>query len=151
MASLSRIEAQGGISKMFTSSLISELLNFQYWIKIASFNVRVRYFVWNFKGSLWNSTQNILPIHWKMCRWLKIYELLDLRAHTCFWNAPKISCRYSCVEKKHIKIAKYCMYLCNNAELKHDWCLKILRKINWSLSGNLSNYKMIAELTPITF
>ena len=25
-----------------------------------------RYFGWNFKGSLWNSTQNILPIHWKM-------------------------------------------------------------------------------------
>ena len=22
--------------------------------------------VWNFKGYLWNSTQNILPIHWKM-------------------------------------------------------------------------------------
>ena len=25
------------------------------------------FFVWNFKGTLWNSTQNILPIHWKMC------------------------------------------------------------------------------------
>ena len=23
--------------------------------------------MWNFKGTLWNSTQNILPIHWKMC------------------------------------------------------------------------------------
>ena len=29
-------------------------------------NVWVGYFVWNFKGYLWNSTQNILPIHWKM-------------------------------------------------------------------------------------
>ena len=29
-------------------------------------NVWVRYFVWNFKRYLWNSTQNILPIHWKM-------------------------------------------------------------------------------------
>ena len=34
--------------------------------RILSFNVWVRYFVWNFKGYLWNSTQNILPIHWKM-------------------------------------------------------------------------------------
>ena len=34
--------------------------------KILSFNVWVRYFVWNFKRYLWNSTQNILPIHWKM-------------------------------------------------------------------------------------
>ena len=42
----------------------------QLCLKIVSFNVWVRYFVWNFKGSLWNSTQNILPIHsihWKMC------------------------------------------------------------------------------------
>ena len=31
-----------------------------------SFNVWVRYFVWNFKGYLWNSTQNVSPIHWKM-------------------------------------------------------------------------------------
>ena len=35
-------------------------------IKTLSFNVWVRYFVWNFKGDLWNSTQNILPIHWNM-------------------------------------------------------------------------------------
>ena len=34
--------------------------------KIISFNIWVRYFVWNFKGYLWNSTQNILPILWKM-------------------------------------------------------------------------------------
>ena len=34
------------------------------WIKSTSFNVWVRYFVWNLKGTLWNSTQNILPIHW---------------------------------------------------------------------------------------
>ena len=36
-------------------------------IKTVSYNVWVRYFVWNFKVTLWNSTQNILPIHWKMC------------------------------------------------------------------------------------
>ena len=33
---------------------------------IISFNVWVRYFVWNFKGTFSNSIQNILPIHWKM-------------------------------------------------------------------------------------
>ena len=36
------------------------------WRKCTSFNVWVTYFVWNFKGYLWNSTQNILPIHWKV-------------------------------------------------------------------------------------
>ena len=38
------------------SSLFNKLHIFSEWI---------RYFVWNFKGYLWNSTQNILPTHWK--------------------------------------------------------------------------------------
>ena len=50
---------------------------FQCCIKIISFNVWVRYFVWNFKGYLWNSTQNILPIHWKM--WI-LFTSENLRA-----------------------------------------------------------------------
>ena len=48
--------------------------------KIISFNVWVKYFVWIFKGYLWNSTQNILPIHWKM--WISFtYE--NSRALRC--------------------------------------------------------------------
>ena len=35
-------------------------------IKMISFNEWVWYFVWNFKWCHWNSTQNILAIHWKM-------------------------------------------------------------------------------------
>ena len=35
--------------------------------RILSFNVWARYHVWNFKGTLWNSTHNIFPIHWKIC------------------------------------------------------------------------------------
>ena len=41
-------------------------LKFSPWIKPTYFNVWVSYFVWNFKGTLWNSPQNILPIHWKI-------------------------------------------------------------------------------------
>ena len=54
----------GGVGGHFKNAF--ELLKFQCRIKIISFNVWVRYFVWNFKGYLWNSTQNILPIHRKM-------------------------------------------------------------------------------------
>ena len=54
-------------------------------MKIISFNVWVRYFVWNFKGYLWNSTQNFSTIHWKM--WI-LFPSENLRAHKCFWNAP---------------------------------------------------------------
>ena len=49
--------------------------------------------MWNFKGTLWNSTQNILPIHWKI--WL-LYNIEILRALTLrlkssstLWNAPQ--------------------------------------------------------------
>ena len=52
-------------------------LNFSILYKIVSFNVWARYFVWNFKGTLWNSTQSILPIHWKMCN---LGRSEDLRA-----------------------------------------------------------------------
>ena len=55
-----------------------ELLNLRALKKNVSFNVWVRYFVWNFKGSLLNSMQNILPIHWKMCIFLFAGE--NLRA-----------------------------------------------------------------------
>ena len=60
-----------------TSSYISELLNFHLWMEYTSSNVWVRYFVWNFKGYLWNSTQNNLPIHWKM---QILYNIAILRA-----------------------------------------------------------------------
>ena len=57
----------GAVSKILTSSFIQELLNFHLWrIKSTSFNAWVRYFQWNFKGTLWNSSQNILTIHWEI-------------------------------------------------------------------------------------
>ena len=62
-------------SKTHMGSSIWELLNLQHGMKIASCYVWVRYFVWKSKGYLWNSTQNILPIHWKMCI-LSTYEIL---------------------------------------------------------------------------
>ena len=63
--------SQIGIQRLTLGTIfltqMSEVLKFQLYIKkIVSFNVWVRYFVWNFKGTLWNSTQNILPIHWRM-------------------------------------------------------------------------------------
>ena len=47
--------------------------------KSTSFDVWARYFVWNFKGTLWNSTQNILPIHWKIWILCSIELLRALR------------------------------------------------------------------------
>ena len=46
---------------------IWELTNFQHCTKIAFFIVWIIYLMWNFKGTLWNSTQSILLVHWKVC------------------------------------------------------------------------------------
>ena len=65
----------GGAQKHLHGLLleIQELLKCHCCIKIISFNVWVRYFVWNFKGTLWNSTQKNLThtlkdVHF-ICRW----------------------------------------------------------------------------------
>ena len=60
------VKIQGGGFKNTYELLNPRALKISTLHKILSFNVWVRYFVWNFKGTLWNSTQNILPIHWKL-------------------------------------------------------------------------------------
>ena len=54
-----------------------ELSNIHISTNETSFNVWVRNFVWYFKGSLWNSRQNILPMHWNT--WFK-YNVENSRA-----------------------------------------------------------------------
>ena len=45
--------------------------------KIHIFQCMCMIFLWNFKGTLWNSTQNILPIQWKI---RIVYNIEILRA-----------------------------------------------------------------------
>ena len=56
---------EGGFTNTY-EPLNLRALNFYLWTKSTSFNIWVRYSVWNFKGTLWNSTHNISPIHWKI-------------------------------------------------------------------------------------
>ena len=52
--------------------------------------------MWNLKGTLWNSTKHILPIYSEVFFFIsqaKIWELLDLRPHKCFWNGAQINIR----------------------------------------------------------
>ena len=47
--------------------------------------------MWNFKGKLWNSTQNILPMYWKrwyFIQYCKSRSSSDLQARKRFWNTP---------------------------------------------------------------
>ena len=59
-------------------------------MKSTSFNVWIRYFVWNFKGTFWNSTQNILPILWKIW-FLYNFEILRARNAPPGWRSDIIS------------------------------------------------------------
>ena len=50
------------------------------------------YFVRNFKGTLWNSTQNIIPIHWKV--WfsynIEILRALRVKSSDTFLKRPQV-------------------------------------------------------------
>ena len=85
-------------------------------------------FVWNFKGSLWNSTQISYP-YTERCGFysqMTIYELLDLRAHRCFWNAPlhtittvdQISYSIKCIKMLICLLNEYLLYY----QLLHIQC-----------------------------
>ena len=65
-------------------------LNFHLWIKSTIFNVWISYFVWNFKGTLWNSTQNTLPIHGKIwCSYnIEIFRALGFKSSYESLNPP---------------------------------------------------------------
>ena len=58
--------------KGLKTCMSSCIFRFWHWIKIISFNIWARYFEGNFKGTLWNSTQNISPIQWEMCILLRV-------------------------------------------------------------------------------
>ena len=66
-----------GISKMLMSSSIWKLLDIHFSIHYTSFNACVRYFVLNFEVYLWNSTQNIKHIYWKI--WF-LYNIENIKA-----------------------------------------------------------------------
>ena len=46
--------------------------------------------MWNFKAYIWNSTQNILPIHWKMqfIYSVEIFRVLRFKSSLAFRNDP---------------------------------------------------------------
>ena len=107
------------------------------WITSTSFNVWVRYFVWNFKGYLWNSTQISYPYidRYDFYTTLKFLELLDLRAHTRFWNAPQVNDRCRNVK---FKISNYKI-------------LRISQAISQTSSGNIWGLDTLTHWSPNQF
>ena len=127
---------RGAFQKHLSELLNLRALNFHLWIKSTSFNVWVRYFVWNFKGTLWNSTLNILPIHWKM--WF-LYDLEILRALRFKSSYPFLKCPPA---------ALWCWF--GNLSLSQPPCRPICLPLGlcnqWSLR-NGGNTHLSCELT----
>ena len=154
----------GGVSKTLMSSKILELLNFHLWIKSTSFNVWVRYVVGNFKSALWNSTQNILPIHWKI--WflynIEILRALRFKSSYAFLKSPLMysedptSCEFNSLLKAysiHFYTGVYCVShvieICLKGPNEYNstfvqimaWCLANDKRsaIAWRVLSNVYN------------
>ena len=65
---------------------LKEVLKFQLWIKIVSFNTCMWCFVYYFSGILWRRTRNISPIDLKMDISLRYKAFKAFRTHWCFLN-----------------------------------------------------------------
>ena len=131
----------------------------------------IRYFVWNFKGTLWNSTQNILPIHWKMRFLYNIEILRALRFKSSYaflkrppgmlfdsFLIPMKTCCYNtgnkrafCQEK--FSLGHHVIYFCAKIwVIQNVWCRKHLQLYNitlhyfwWSSSGVMKHIQHCAK------
>ena len=97
--------------------------------KIITLNVWVRYFVWNFKYSHWNSTKELTHVLKEVdfihVNVVEMQDLLDLRAHKCFWNALThkfshyfVSSHY--VITRVVKVALSLQWVCEYSPFKND-------------------------------
>ena len=123
----------GGISKQTCmSSSIWELLNFHLWIKSTFCNVWITYFVWNFKGTLWNSTQNILPIHWKI--WF-LYNTEILKA-------LRFESSYAFLKRPPAPIVTQFFY---GAKVRHQGALELPGKSIYSITHKIETHIYIVS------
>ena len=96
--------------------------------KMACFNAWVRYFVWNFKGDFWNSTRNILPIHWKM-RFLyniEILRALGFKSSSVFLKRPPGHYLYGVVHHRRCRHGGHHRYCCCRC-CREPWQLLFLQ------------------------
>ena len=101
-------------------------LKFSHANKILIFQCVGKIFVWNFKGTLWNSTQNILPIHWKM--WLlykiKILGALRFKSSYAFLKRPPNPYPQVLYSSIWFRVASLALYWDNYLALSHQWDLR---------------------------
>ena len=91
-SSFSSVRYFGSWGRFKTILLYTRALKCVVWIKYLFFSVWTSYFVWNFKGHIWNSTQIIPTIHWKvgLSHKVNILRVLKFKSpYICFWTPPR--------------------------------------------------------------
>ena len=110
------------------------LLCFNVWIKYTSFHVWVGYLMWNFKQYLWNSTQNILPIHWKI---YLLYIVKILKSLLCILKCPLV---YLGMRRKSYKNSFYITGPLSSVDSPNKgpvmWSLVFYLLLTWSFWTN---------------
>ena len=90
--------------------------------------------MWNFKGSLWNSTQNILPIHWKM--WIlstgEILRALRFKSSKVFLKRPPGDSR------SQASAAMVLTHLCLNMIQWNGVCVQLLNCFEQTSAASLT-------------
>ena len=122
-------------------------MNFPLSIKPTSFNVWARYFVWNFKGTIWNSHKisdlffflSCILFSYHQCWWLMAFRYI-YQSHECdaVLNyrsiCVEITCRYLTHWGRltHICVSKQTIIGSDNGHYLNQ-CWNI---VNWTLRNN---------------
>ena len=85
------LRALGGVSNNSYELLNLRALKIATFYKNCVFQCMGKISVWNFKGTIWNSTQNILTIHWKMWKF-KSSSVFEMPPGICMYG--KFFCMY---------------------------------------------------------
>ena len=122
------------------------LMNFWIWyllsishIKAVCFSLWLRYFVWNFKDSLWNFTKSFYP-YIERCvvdKKAKIYT----RAQKRFWNA---SCAHGPMHH-HIDVIMSVM-ASQISSLTVVYSSRLFRRRSWKTSNRIDDVIMSVEV-----
>ena len=101
--------------------------------------------MWNFKGTLWNSTQNILPIPWKVCFSFRHENLRALRFKI---SSVFLKCPPGTVYSWNLINTDSANGLSLVQHLLSIWTL--MKKLQWNLNQNTSRSKDLIASAPLS-
>ena len=135
----------GLLFKITYEFLNRRALKFQHCIKIASFNVWIRYFVCNFKVTLWNSTQTIFLIHCNVCILCTSENLrtIKFKSSLAFLKRPRVSNKW---------LVLFAEWLINTVRVHlHEFCVSCKSPWNSVTGANFACFSRHQRVTCTNF